>query len=654
MEVTGLRSALGRSATILGVGDVSKRLGQRGCSDALRRADEVLQDTFSFSKTWDMERCETPFHLGTLYWEVSCNEDEEWCFMLNRMDYLDDLMMASLVTEDRRYCDKALGLMLSWTRAHRMIVDVPSTRTLDTGIRVLNMAQTLPYLVAMGQIGDDDLAELVGSLLLQMDSLRERYIPKYETSNWGSIQTLSTVTTCAMVLPDPRAYGTFNWAIERIESQLAAQVYPDGVDWEQSTMYHAEVLQYAMRALETLRAHALPLPSHLAASVSSMADALAGQVLPSGQIDAQGDSDRVDVRPLLALSGGVLQDACLKQVSGMGQLEGDYLYQFGVSTEDRLVSIDATMPSNGYFDGMDSGMFTARSDWGQSANMTLFSNGPMGSGHGHSDNLHLSMCYGGAPVLIDSGRYSYRPDVPQRAELKSAPAHNVPLIDGRSSSSPKGSWDYLDFSLPIKTYVRHVSPVHYWEGALVGHDPVQVLVRKVVFMEAGAWLVIDEAVADGHHELESLYHFDPSITLDGEGSTWGVCGTRPLTLAASGACELLRGQCSLEYNKLDDQEVLRVSRTFDGRGSLAVAMYPSEMGESSVPVFRGADDVVPDELAEAFRFSMSPDEAYTVVVFHREAFAGVKAFRCEGVSLHAQVALIHQHDGAKDLLVLRA
>ena len=67
---------------------------------------------------------------------------------------------------------------------------------------------------------------------------------------------------------------------------------------------------------------------------------------------------------------------------------------------------------------------------------------------------------------------TYREDSPERPYLKGPLAHNVPLLDGRSSCVPKGSWGYSDFGYPLKTYARHADGVHYFEGALVGHDPL--------------------------------------------------------------------------------------------------------------------------------------------------------------------------------------
>ena len=119
-----------------------------------QRAEELMQQTFIFDKPWDMERCLTPYRLAPLDWNAQRNDDEEWCFMLNRMDYLDYLILASLLSHEIKYAEQAKHYILDWIAAHSQIKPEPSTRTLDTGIRVMNWFEALPYLEFLGCLSD--------------------------------------------------------------------------------------------------------------------------------------------------------------------------------------------------------------------------------------------------------------------------------------------------------------------------------------------------------------------------------------------------------------------------------------------------------------------------------------------------------------------
>lgn len=208
-----------------------------------------MQQTFIFDKPWDMERCLTPYRLAPLDWNAQRNDDEEWCFMLNRMDYLDYLILASLLSHEIKYAEQAKHYILDWIAAHSQIKPEPSTRTLDTGIRVMNWFEALPYLEFLGCLSDCEREKIGHSMQTQLAYLKDSYLPKYKTSNWGSIQTCAMVSVLPFLLEDYQKDPLYLWAKDEMELQFSIQVYPDGMHWEQSTMYHIEVLNYGMKAL---------------------------------------------------------------------------------------------------------------------------------------------------------------------------------------------------------------------------------------------------------------------------------------------------------------------------------------------------------------------------------------------------------------------
>ena len=666
MDVTATRFAIRAMGAVRNLDALACRLRARGCGELVARANDVMDNVFTFNKTWDMERCCEPYRFDGADWNVVNNDDEEWCFMLNRMDYLVDLAAAFLATGEPRYAVRAWSLIDNWICAHPAIEPELSTRTLDTGIRVCTWAQVLPVLEHAGLLDDGALARVRRSINDQIAYLRERYIPKYETSNWGSIQALAIVYVLCTIEPAPADHPAWSWACERIESQMRAQVYPDGIDWEQSTMYHVEVLLNVLRARWALQARGLELPAGLDGAARALTRALCAQMMPGGDIDAQGDSDRCDVRGLLALCAALTDDGAIAAACGRTTLDDQDLFEYGCPVEDALTGLGRSELPPASFNGMDSGLFTARSFWDTRANWTLFSSGPLGSGHGHSDNLHVSCAYRGVPVLIDNGRYTYREDEPLRPALKAAPAHNVLLLDGISNCQPEGSWGYSDFAQPLKTYVRHSgdagTAVHYWEGALVGHNPLHVLVRKLVALDCGVWFGCDEAFADGDHELEARFHFDPACSLtalrsgehEGRDSFAVSAPDVELLFGTTGSGRIEADRCSLGYNELSDQALLRLTAPVCEHSGLLWWLVPAGTQVTRVPVMRNLDTPVDPELAEAMRFDLPGGDRWTIAVFHGEVYSGVKVFGCEGVAFHAKAVAVHERDGVQELHVLRA
>lgn len=622
--------------------------------EIIAHADELMHQTFTFNKTWDMERCLTPYTLPVIDWNTHQNDDPEWCFMLSRMDYLDHLLLASLLTGEIRYTDKAKEYILNWIAAHPTIVSEPSTRTLDTGIRVMNWMEALPYLSMLHVLNEDELTRITDSMLAQMQYLKENYLPKYKTSNWGSIQTCAIVSVLPFLRADFLSDPLYQWALDEMTLQFSIQVYPDGMHWEQSTMYHIEVLNYSMKAVHYMGLHLQPCPSAVKEQVYALAKALAGQLTPSGEIETFGDSDRVCARDVLSRAALLFDDPTFRFV-GLDELDPESLYVLGVPAAQRYATLPASAPQSMHYDGEDSGMYTLRSSWDKDASFTMFTNGSLGSGHGHSDNLHLSACYQGDPVLIDCGRFTYREDHPLRVQLKGMAAHNGVMIDDKAYCVPSDSWGYADFGLPLKNYVRHAGNLHYFEGAMLGHDPLQVWVRKVIVVDPAIWMIVDEVKCDGAHEAHSRLHFDPAVTVSPAGDCHRV--TTPhaaLTLTCPGAVSYTSEPCSLRYNEQQPHTVVHSKTAFTDSATLITTLCGDGITVQDSPVFQNLTEPTAPDFAQARKFILSPTESYTVAVYSKEIYRGKKVLSCEGMPYHAKCVVIHEKDGHKQLTILKA
>ena len=622
--------------------------------EIIAHADELIHQTFTFNKTWDMERCLTPYTLPVIDWNTHQNDDPEWCFMLSRMDYLDHLLLASLLTGDIAYADKAKEYILNWIAAHPSIVSEPSTRTLDTGIRVMNWMEALPYLSMLHALTEDELTRITDSMFAQMQYLKENYLPKYKTSNWGSIQTCAIVSVLPFLRADFLSDPLYQWALDEMTLQFSIQVYPDGMHWEQSTMYHIEVLNYGMKAVHYMGLHLQPCPSAVKEQVYALAKALVGQLMPSGEIETFGDSDRICARDVLSRAALLFDDPTFRFV-GLDELDPESLYVLGVPAAQRYATLPASAPQSMHYDGEDSGMYTLRSSWDKDASFTMFTNGSLGSGHGHSDNLHLSACYQGDPVLIDSGRFTYREDHPLRVQLKGMAAHNGVMIDDKTYCVPSDSWGYADFGLPLKNYVRHAGNLHYFEGAMLGHDPLQVWVRKVIVVDPAIWMIVDEVKCDGAHEAHSRLHFDPAATVSPAGDCHRV--TTPhaaLTLTCPGTVSYTSEPCSLRYNEQQPHTVVHSKTAFTDSATLITTLCGDGITVQDAPVFQNLTEPTAPDFAQARKFILSPTESYTVAVYSKEIYRGKKVLSCEGMPYHAKCVVIHEKDGHKQLTILKA
>ena len=74
----------------------------------------------------------------------------------------------------------------------------------------------------------------------------------------------------------------------------------------------------------------------------------------------------------------------------------------------------------------------------------VFDTGPLGylsiAAHGHADALSLLASYGGWPVFVDPGTYSYKPKDVWRDWFRGTLAHNTVTIDSLNQSQIRGPY----------------------------------------------------------------------------------------------------------------------------------------------------------------------------------------------------------------------
>lgn len=622
----------------------------------IQKAHELMNKTFTFDKTWDMERCIIPYHFEEIDWNAQRNDDEEWCFMLNRMDYLSYLILAGVLSGEKRYYYMAKDLVLDWIAKHEVLQEEPSTRSLDTGIRIMNIMEMLPYLYASACIQQVELQAIIASISSQIHYLKKAYLTKYTLSNWGSIQICAILSCMPLYDENYEKSEIFRWAKEELNTQFAIQVYEDGMQWEQSTMYHIEVLNYGMKVLYYHQFYKLSLPEVVNKQVKKLCNALFYQVTPNWQIETFGDSDRVCIRDVFTRAASLFENGLWKYI-GYPVYDVESLYSFGASYAFLYEGLAIEKPTQVTYDGEDSGMFTMRSSWDHMANFTMFTNGPLGSGHGHSDNLHVSIYRCGIPILIDTGRLTYREDHPLRVALKRMSAHNTLILDEKECSLPSDSWGYHDFGIPMKNYIRHVDGLHYAEGAYLGHDPLQVWVRKLIVLDCGIWLLMDEVKADGNHSMQSFFHADPKIAVTAHDKAYQLSSSDKkieMKLVSDGISKVETTPCSLRYNECLDHSRITFTKEFVKETTSFTYLCDRHVQVEEAAILQNGDTAVAKELAEAYKFNISEQESYTVAIFHKEIFKGKKIFYCEGMPFHAKCVVVHERDGVKKLIRLRA
>ena len=535
----------------------------------LAQADRLMAHTFSFEDRWDMEPCREPFTLKEMIWDRSPNGDPEWIFMLNRHEYMNKLLIAGWLTGDKAYVEKLKWFLFHWIQANPILPEgTVTTRTIDTGIRCMSWQYLLLHLLGEGLMEEREAAGILESMKEQFASLRKRYIGKYTLSNWGVLQTASICNGYLWFHEYLPSDGTEDWAWQELERQIGLQVLDDGAHWEQSMMYHMEVLLACMKLLASCRAW-VRIENRtefwrdtdwLEKAVDRMSRYVLFASGPDHLQIAQCDSDVTDVRDVM-VKAAVLTGDGRYRYAGYDTADLDSAWMFGSAGVTGYSAMAGRKPESLSLAAADAGHIFFRSSWEEDSHFTYMKCGPLGSGHGHADLTHISLHYRGCPILVDSGRYSYVEEEPLRPFLKSAQAHNVCVIDGESHGRPRGSWGYDSFGQSFKNYYREQGPVHYGEMAYHGclmSGAHYLVIRKVMAVDQGIWMIVNDIRCDGGHEVKEYYHLDSAVQgtpmgtgTDGAGECWRLCsgGYDAMTVLGSRPFEAVPCVISKQYNQ---------------------------------------------------------------------------------------------------------
>lgn len=602
----------------------------------LRTADAVKCHVFLFDMEWDMERTYEPVEFGDVVdWEYNPGDDPEFTWQFNRHRFLLCLGQAYRMTGDDSYAACMLDLMQQFIGSQADIAARRQTtwRILEIGIRAANWIKAL-YLIRDSRLLTDELLALFKESLQEHASIlvREHY-PYCYAGNWGILENHGLYLAGAL-LDCEEADAYCRQAAEVIDQALKMQVLPDGVQLEQSPMYHFEILQCVLEMAFFARLAGNVLPDSLHENIRKMA--MAGLALrkPNGRQLSMGDSDDMNTRPIYALAAYVYEDAVFRWAGGASP-GYDNIWLWGEKGTALYESLPAREPSFVSAQLYDSGHTVMRSSWNTDADLLHFDGGLLGTSHGHSDTLHIDLVLNGQDVLVDSGRYTYVTK-PERFAFRGTAAHNTVQVDGMDIDEWSHSWFTRTVSAQSRQRFverggcRFVSAGH--TGYMRLDNPVWVN-RKVLQIGAEIYVVIDECYTSGEHTYAQYWHFDYRGRLGLEGHRAHFSnGAAKADLFLDERCdaEIFESKQSLHYNQMADNLGIQcICRKRGFHSMMTVCMKDAQQGDfvKKVPVKSFIDQKeYAEELAEGLKIAHG-EKTYLVVAAHTEMTAPVTLYQ---------------------------
>jgi hypothetical protein len=157
-----------------------------------------------------------------------------------------------------------------------------------------------------------------------------------------------------------------------------------------------------------------------------------------------------------------------------------------------------------------------RDGWGAHDHWGFLDVGPLGvSGHQHRDKLHLGIFAGGRDLLVDSGRYWYKPEV-FRQYVLGTHGHNCLMIDGSGQND-----DVETVDAPFDGPAMVTEAFDFCRGSFtagyLGKTGLAEHTRAVLYLRGKCWIVVDRLRTDRPRTVQALWHFHPDCTVTTDG-----------------------------------------------------------------------------------------------------------------------------------------
>ncbi|MDU6853690.1 MAG: alginate lyase family protein [Zhenhengia sp.] len=637
---------------LIHIGEFIKEYFPDEVSHVTRIANDVCQNTFLFDRPWDMEPTIHPITFQKeINWEFIPEEDDEWIFMLARHGYTSQLGEAYSLTQDEKY-PKAFVRLVSNFIDHAKLTSTSirtTWRTIDSSIRVENWIKGYIHMHTSPYFTSDFLEKFLTSLLEHGDYLYRTHDSFRTISNWGVIQNQGLLALGAFLSEQELGQKYMEIALHRLTEHATLQVMDDGTHWEQSPMYHNEVLHSFQNVVSITRRCNLNISPIIEEKTYKMCYTNLNWAKPNHHQVSQGDSDDTDIRDMISRGAYLFSDPTLK-FGGFKVLDPISCWYEGLEAINSYNRLNTLAPSYTHAILQTSGNYYLRDSWKEDANYLHFHCGSLGSGHGHANLLHIDLFAQGEDILVDSGRFTYI-HKPIRTDFKSAFAHNTTIVDGKSFTECTESWDFGKIANYVQSHFVDKGLFSMAEGSHLGYMHLEnggiFTNRKIIYIKPDIYVVIDTFTGMGTHTYDQLFHFNNQGQVTTKGTSVAYesnkvkatvcCITPDVTLTTYDSL------LSRKYNALENNKSIKYSLTHTGDTSLITVIHTQSIEDTTplsckkIPVTSMTHQTVfSAEYAEALKIQKGTNE-YTILIAHKDFFGGVDMALANGLKGYGKV-----------------
>jgi uncharacterized heparinase superfamily protein len=556
--------------------------------------------------------------------------DSKVTWELNRHQHLVTLAKAFRLTGDEKYSTELFRQWKHWHRENPYPIGVNWSSSLEVAFRSLSWLWVHFMMAGSEVVPEEFRGELYGSLAVSGRHI-EKYLSTYFSPNThliGEGAALFFIGTLCPKLHRAEQWQALGWKV--LQEEAVRQVRSDGLHFEQSIYYHIYSLDFFLHAMALASRNGIAVPVQFERTVERMLDALC--VLGrSGPVPRLGDDDggRVfdgqrnrwndgHLLDPLATGAVLFHRADFKSVPA--QLNEEMIWLLGDSglTEfDRLPNAAAVPGSTAF---PDSGLYVMSSD--DLGQQLVIDAGPQGAdtaGHGHADALSITANCTGRALLIDPGTFEYVGAGRKRNHFRGTKAHNTLVVDGLDQAEPKGpfSWEHLP-NVRAEDWINGEN-FDFFVGSHDGFTRLAEPVlhrRSVLSLKSRFWLVRDQALGEGQHQLDLSWHINPTL-LPTENNRAVFAGEDVglwiLTPDGHGWTQQIQSEdWSPAYGEKERCSVVRLSTTATLPAEFASLLIPHVKGRSIGGILACAASPSTGESVVCYRFKTAEEEHHFI------------------------------------------
>src|SRR5229473_7421136 len=487
-------------------------------------------------------------------------------YEVSRLQFLPVLGRAHVLTGDDSYRRAAKGILSHWIQSNPVLLGVNWTIAMEAALRGMSICFLLNLLSPFRPEEQPWLATVTRSLVEHLLYIEANIEFSHLLTSNHYLSDVVGLYCLSMFLHGEGMAARRREYRQRIEAEMAQQVYEDGGDYEASTGYQVLVTQLFATALLLMRAErSAPATPALVERLRMMFRFLNTVASASGELPQVGDCD--DGRTELQVDD--LQQMILYPVAERNSLRvshllglGRRLFGEGAGPGDDAAWYGLTDPTRiPYAEpkvtpcSVDPIKVLPKSGIGVlrhgSAELLFFAipNGIFGKGsHTHNDKLSFVLRVGGQEVLSDPGTGCYTRDIAIRNRFRSTAAHNTLLIDGteqnRIHSGPGGLFLLGNEAAVSQIQEGGEAQGYFLRAAHTGYASLGVVHTRTIRVVDGekAFVIEDELGGDGVHAFELNFQLAPNrsaeVAMAENGILCRILGDGQIQLAVAGPARL--------------------------------------------------------------------------------------------------------------------